>query len=110
MGAKNCEQAILPGLRQVKALRLLPCRRGFRCDLLKLPQALRCCLIARIPTVLHSLQPLTELPVDKARVVLGQLAGKESLQRGCLVRWCWEFVELGDVVLIDLKDRERLRD
>jgi hypothetical protein len=86
--AEDREQTVLPRLREVQALRLLLRRRRFVRDVLKLAQALRCRFVARISALLDSLEALTELAVDEARVVLRQLPSKYGLERRGLVGGC----------------------
>jgi len=104
------EQPVLPWLHQPEPLRLLLGRGQPRRDFLELVQSPGGGLVACILAFLDALKALSKLPVNEARIVLGQLARQERLERRRLVGRRGEPVELAHVVLVDLEDRQRLRE
>src|SRR5206468_12506643 len=102
---QNGEETVLARLREAEALGLLSGRCGHRGDLLKFPQAPRRGFVPGVLAVLDPLQALAELPVQEARVVLGQLDGEHRLERGGLVGGRRQLIQLAGVVLTNSKNR-----
>ena len=82
--AKDREKSVRTQLYEIEAFRLrLGLHRRSR-DLFQFSQPSGCGIVPGIPPFFDPLQPLAKLVIRKARVVLGQLAGKNGLKGGGL--------------------------